>query len=180
MVRMMKNNRTLTAGIILVAIIVIGALALYWGPAAREARGDDAAKAVMIAFGDTLKNVPLTGDSAAITKAIDDNYAEFVTPELLADWKANHAHAPGRLTSSPWPERLTVSAMIPQGMGRIVNGEVILVTSAQKAGESAETVPYVAQIVQIDGEWKIAAYQEETVQTLKNIPTTDEDIPGTR
>lgn len=180
MAHMQKKNRSLTIGIIVGAIIVVGFISLYFGPAAQSARTDDRATALITEFGTKLKNVPLLGDDASVTKAIEENYAPYVTPDVLNDWKTNHAHAPGRLTSSPWPERLTVAAMVPQGSGRIINGEVILVTSEEKAGESADTVPYVALVVQIDGEWKIAAYQEEKVRTLKNLPTTDEDIPGAK
>ena len=182
MARMNQNTRSrvLSVLIVIIAIIVIGFLALYFGPAAREARGNDAAKAVLVAFGTKLKNVPLVGESTALTSAIEENYAPYVTPELLADWKANPAHAPGRLASSPLPDRLTVETMVAQGTGRIINGEVIMVTIDQKPGESADTVPYIAQLIQTPRGWKIAAYQEETVQTLKKIPTSDVDIPGAK
>jgi hypothetical protein len=178
--RMLKTNRILAIIVVIVALIAITFTALYFGPDARKARGDDAARALMSDFGSKLKNVPLLGDDAVVTKAIEDNYGAYITPELLADWKANHAHAPGRLTSSPWPERLTIATMSEQGSGRVISGEVILKTSTEGEGEVADTVPYVAQVIQTAGGWKIAAYQEEKVQTLKNIPKTDEDIPGAR
>jgi hypothetical protein len=180
MAAMLKNNRMRTISLVVLAIIVIGFLMLYFGPAAQSARTDDQVQVLVTDFGSHLKNVPLLGDDAALTQAIEENYAPYVTDELLADWKANHAHAPGRLTSSPWPDRLTIDTMTPQGSGRIINGEVILMTSNEQAGEVADTIPYVAQVVNIDGTWKIAAYQEEKVKTLKNLPTTDEDIPGAR
>jgi hypothetical protein len=180
MARMQKTNRIIGIVAVIVLLIVGVFLALYFGPAARESRGNDQAEAVLMEFGATLKNVSLLADAAALAQAIDQNYAPYITPELLADWKANPTHVPGRLTSSPWPERLTIGTITEQGSGRIVTGEVILVTNGDTAGATADTVPYVAQLIPTDGGWKIAAYQEEKVQTLKNIPTTDEDIPGAR
>lgn len=180
MARMKKTGRlSLIIGI--VALVIAGGfLALYFGPAARENRGNDSAEAVLTNFGGKLKNVSLLQDKTALAASIEENYGPFVTPELLADWKANPSQAPGRHTSSPWPERLTIGTITVQGTGRIVTGEVIMMTGTETSGETADTVPFVAQLIPTDGGWKIAAYQEEKVQTLKNIPTTDEDIPGAR
>ncbi len=178
MARMKKNTRLVTGAIAVIAIIIITGISLYFGPAAHDARGNEAATKVLLAFGSTLKNVSLLGDDAAVTLAIEENYAPYVTEELLADWKANHSHAPGRVTSSPAPDRLGISSLTKQGAGRIALGEVILTTGG--GDETVDTVPFVAQIIETDDGWKIAAYQEETVQVLKKLPTTDEDIPGAR
>lgn len=180
MARMQKTNRVLIVSLVAVAVIAAVLVGLYFGPAARESRGSDAAETVLIAFGENLKNVSFLSEGDVLTAAIEQNYGPYVTPELLADWKANPEHAPGRLTSSPWPERLVIGMITAQGESRIVTGEVILVTSTEESGETADTVPFVAQMIPVDGVWKIAAYQEERVQTLKNIPKTDEDIPGAR
>lgn len=177
---MQKTNRALIITIAVVAVIAAVFLGLYFGPAARESRGNDAAESVLADFGGKLKNVSLLADKATLATSIEENYGPYITPELLADWKANPEHAPGRLTSSPWPDRLVIGSMTTQGQSRVITGEVILVTSMETAGESADTVPFVAQMIPVDGTWKIAAYQEEKVQTLKNIPKTDEDIPGAR
>ncbi len=179
MARMQKNTRILVAVVILVAVAMLG-FRFYFGPAAMEARGNQAASAVLTAFGTKLKNVSLLNDDAALNAAIEEQYGPYVTAPLLADWKTNHAHVPGRHTSSPFPDRLAVESMTTQGTSRIVNGEVILVTNDEKAGESVDTVPFVAQVVQTSAGWKIAAYQEETVQVLKKLPTSDVDIPGAK
>lgn len=177
---MQKNTRYPLYALAALALIFIGGLLLYFGPAAKMNREADAAQTVLLAFGEKLKNVPLQGDESTVTKAIEENYAPYVTEELLADWKANHEHAPGRLTSSPWPDHLGVASVSEQGAGILMSGEVVLKTSAENSAEGADTIPYVALLISTDSGWKIAAYQEEKVQTLKNIPTTDEDIPGAR
>ncbi len=177
---MTQNTRWISIALIIIAIIAASFLGLYYGPAARASRADTGAKAVLEAFGGKLKNVSLIGEKAAVAKAIEENYSAYVTAELLSDWKANPEHAPGRLTSSPWPARLGVATTRAQGAGRLMTGEVILVTSEEAVGESADTVPFVALLIPTEDGWKIAAYQEEQVQTLKKIPTSDEDIPGAK
>lgn len=178
--RMQRKTRTLSIVGIIVALIVVGFLALYFGPTARQVRGDEAAKAVLLDFGLKLKNVSLTADGAAGIAAIEAEYGPYVTPELLADWKNNPSRAPGRLVSSPMPDRLGIASISPQATGRIVSGEVILVSSGDSVSEPVDTVPFVALLIQTEDGWKIAAYQEEKVQVLKNLPKTDEDIPGAR
>ncbi len=181
MARMLKTRSKPVVALIVVLVLVAGAFtALYFGPVARETRGSDAAEAVLREFGGKLKNVSLLSENDVLVASIEENYAPYITEELLADWKANPSHAPGRLTSSPWPDRLGVGTTIVQGSGRVMTGEVVLVTSTESGDESADTVPFVAQLIPTKSGWKIAAYQEEKVQTLKNTPTTDEDIPGAR
>ncbi len=179
MARMNRNTRILSIGGVIALLIVAGIVALYFGPTASEVRGNEEASAVLQEFGSKLKNVSLL-DAEGLNAAIDQNYAPYITAELLADWKANPSHVPGRQTSSPWPDRLGIGTVSTQGTSRVFAGEVILVTSTEGEGEVADTVPFVAQLIQTDEGWKIAAYQEEKVQTLKNLPKTDEDIPGAR
>ncbi len=173
---MHRNTRTLTVIAIIITLVAAAFLALYFGPTARTVRGDEAAKAVMLEFGSKLKNVSHLGDDAAISASIEAEFGAFVTPELLAAWKANHTSAPGRAASSSAPDRVGIASVTTQGEGRVISGEVILVS----AGESIDTVPFVAQLIPTESGWKIVAYQEEKVQTLKKLPTTDEDIPGAR
>lgn len=173
-----QYKRVTTA--VIAAVLVLFALAWYFGPGQAAVRGDASAEAVVESFGSTLKNVSLTADTAALKTAIEEQYAPYVTPELLAAWLADPKSAPGRLTSSPSPDRIGVATVDTQGDSRIVSGEVIYVTSADTLGEPADTAPFVALVTPTENGWKIAAYQEEEVQTLKKLPTTDEDIPGAR
>jgi hypothetical protein len=181
MMAAMRNNTTyafIAAVLAVLAVLFIGAW--YISPDKKEAQDSASAKAVVEQFGSQLKMVPLSGTPAAVREAIEQHYSAYVTPELLAQWLANPKLAPGRLTSSPSPDRIGVATVAEQGNGRIVSGEVIMVTSADSEGGSTDTVPFVAQVIPTENGWRIAAYEEETVQTLKNLPKTDEDIPGAR
>jgi hypothetical protein len=177
----MQNNRYIAYAVGAVLIIAaLFTLAWYVGPDREKAAADASARATVEAFGRVLKNVPLTGTPEIAREAIEQQYAPYVTPELLSQWLANPQSAPGRLTSSPSPDRIGIATVTEQGNGRLVSGEVIMITSADPEGASTDTVPFVAMVVPTPDGWRIAAYQEEKVQTLKNIPKTDEDIPGAR
>ncbi|MEX2162496.1 MAG: hypothetical protein WD751_11365 [Anaerolineales bacterium] len=116
---------------------------------------------LVLAFGDRLKNVALLAPDAA--QQIEDQYAEFVTPDLLAAWQADPLQAPGRLTSSPWPDEIRIYAIEPitDQQYRVV-GAVVEVTSAE-----ADMLPgYGIELTVsfLDGKWLISAYVSQLEQ----------------
>jgi hypothetical protein len=156
MMLMEKNSRNITlaaAGIF--AVIAIAAVVVFGVPSQREA----AAQGVVKGFGSELQKVSLLDPSASSTMA--EHYAQHVTPELLALWQSDPEHAPGRLTSSPWPDRIEIVQMTPQGESYVMQAAVLLMTSAEAEGENAGIIPVIIQVVPRDGKWFIAAYQEQ-------------------
>ncbi len=70
---------------------------------------DQAAVASLIeAFGGKLQAVSLQASKDVVKKSIQENYGDLVSPALLAQWVSNPSNAPGRVTSSPWPERIEI------------------------------------------------------------------------
>lgn len=120
--------------------------------AERQVRAD------VTSFGTVLKDVSLLGPDAS--SSMRTAYEPYITEELLATWQKDPEHAPGRLTSSPWPDHVTIESISRQGNSYIVAGSLVSMTDA---GESGST-PFVAQVVQVDGSWKIAAFQEQATQ----------------
>jgi len=57
-------------------------------------------------FGKKLKLVSLQSPKEVLEKQIRENYEEFLSPELLAEWINDPSKALGRKSSSPWPERI--------------------------------------------------------------------------
>src|SRR3989344_1991660 len=150
------SNRNIVVAIAVACIALLVALWFVFGvPAGREA----AARGVVEEFGLELQKVSLLDPSASSTIAA--RYSPYVAPELVAVWQKNPEGAPGRLTSSPWPDRIEVVRTTPQGEGYIMQGAVILMTGAEKEGENAGIVPVIIQVVSRDGKWLIAAYQEQ-------------------
>jgi len=96
-----------------------------------------AARAAVTQFGSRLKNVPLLGSDSTVARAMEAQYGGLVAPQLLSKWAADPRHAAGRLTSSPWPDRIEIANMSRKS-ARVffVDGAIVERTSADAAGES--------------------------------------------
>jgi hypothetical protein len=152
---MVKQNtyRLITAAILTLVVVLIGVVLFV-----NKGFGIDpssSARTAVEGFGAQLQNVSLLDPAASSTMA--SVYGPLVTPELLAIWQSDPEEAPGRLTSSPYPDRIEIDTIVKQGIGYIVSGTVVYATSD---GESSRS-PVILQIVPIDGEWLIAAYEEQ-------------------
>src|SRR5262245_5103097 len=100
---------------ILASLLVLGLLAGGWWlytqnqggePAGKiSAETDTAIRAQIMAFGNELQNVSLLSTST-VAEDLDSHYGQYLSAELLASWKNNPERALGRLTSSPWPDRI--------------------------------------------------------------------------
>ena len=108
-------------------------------------------------FGGTLKNVSLLAPRGEVIKAIEDNYSSYVTEELLGKWINNPRIAPGRISSSPWPERIEVSEIERLSDGEyVVKGKIIEVTSTEVRGGGAAAERTVELIVRkVGNDWLI-------------------------
>ena len=118
-------------------------------------------RAVVENFGKRLKNVALLAPDAA--QQIEDQYADFVTLDLLAVWMADRSHAPGRLTSSPWPDRIEITTVMEQEpQVYLVTGQVVELTSAELYSDKvAVAYPVELTLVYVDGHWLISDYQAD-------------------
>lgn len=107
-------------------------------------------------FGNQLNTVSLLAPTAA--EDIERTYGPFVAPELLAEWVANPASAPGRLTSSPWPDHIEVDSVTKNEAGSYdVAGRIILKASTGDVG----SVPVSLTVSNVDGSFLITRYEEE-------------------
>lgn len=152
---MSKNTRNIIIGLVLIAIAVGG----YAVTRMTSQSGESAASATVTEFGKNLQKVSLLAPDASTALVVF--YGPYVTHELLASWKANMDLVPGKKTSSPWPDHIQITKVTPQGNGYVVTGGVVLMTSTGLAG----VVPVVLQVVEQDGKWLIAAYQEQATST---------------
>jgi hypothetical protein len=110
-------------------------------------------------FGKRLKNVSLLASGDAAAKSIKENYANYVSPSLLAQWQSDPQNAPGRVISSPWPERIDIIKTEKLSDTKYqVQGEIIEVTSAEMAnGGYAAKRPVILVVEKIDKNWLITA-----------------------
>lgn len=108
-------------------------------------------------FGAAMRLVSLLAPEDAVNESIQEHYGEFVSPALLEKWLGNPANAPGRTTSSPWPDRIEILGINNMADDFFeVKGEIIEVTSVEKAGGKAAFKKPVTIVVKKTGEqWLI-------------------------
>src|SRR5512138_2049880 len=58
-------------------------------------------------FGKRLQTVSLLAPDAA--QELQKQYSGFVAPTLLERWISDTSKAPGRMVSSPWPDRIEIT-----------------------------------------------------------------------
>lgn len=141
------------------AVLVLGGLVYSYvgshpnGIIDGEHEGD--VRTTIAQFGNQLNTVSVLAPTAA--EDIRSAYGPYVSPELLATWIATPSIAPGRLSSSPWPDHLEVDTVTLAENGSYdVMGRIILKTSSGDAG----IIPVSLSVANIDGSYLITAYQE--------------------
>ncbi len=104
-------------------------------------------------FGSKLKNVPLLSPMEDLEKAMKENYGDYVVDELIDRWLENLDEAPGRLLSSPWPEKIDILSLEKISPTEYkVEGKIVEVTSVE--GEEI-TRPITLNIKNREAEWLI-------------------------
>ncbi|MGN6185324.1 MAG: hypothetical protein ACTHQM_16925 [Thermoanaerobaculia bacterium] len=106
-------------------------------------------------FGARMKQVSLTADRPIVREAMQRAYGDLVAPRLLETWSNAPQSAPGRLTSSPWPDRIeSIHSTIA---GDTANATGVLV-EATSTGD-ARRVPVTIRLARHDDSWRITEYR---------------------
>lgn len=72
---------------------------------------EEIVEGVVEKFGTSLQKVSLLGPKEEVEKSMQGNYGDVVSAELIEQWLTDPSKAPGKLTSSPWPERIDIKTM---------------------------------------------------------------------
>jgi hypothetical protein len=175
----MTSYRTFAIAVgaaVLLAVVLLAGFLLI------SPTGDVAARTVSADFVSQLKNVPLTAETEDIRAAIERYYKPYVTEELLNQWLADPQSAPGRETSSPWPDRIFIKQVVPQGETYVINADVLYMTSVEEATseeDASGVVVVTIFLVPTNDGWRIAAYHELFGEELdESATTTNEDLRG--
>lgn len=140
-------------------------------------------------FGEQLKEVSLIAPDAS--EQIKKQYGPYVADDLLSGWEEDPESAPGRLTSSPWPEGLVVKSVTKATSTENtykVTAHLILMTSKERASVDTSdnagwqyvtlTVVTVAgsekKITPEANRWEITKYQLHPF-----APGFDDDVSST-
>lgn len=129
----------------------------------------------VINFGNELKSVPLLASKDALRKSMIENYGKYVTSSLIEKWINDPENAPGRLTSSPWPDRIEIQSIKKLSKGIYeVKGEIIEITSTEMIdGGFAAKRPINLLVKKINNKWMIysvtmGSYRKTTSIVYKN------------
>lgn len=123
-----------------------------------------AVREVVENFGEVLKNVPLSGSRDTAVQGMDEHYRGYVSASLLQRWKSDPAQAIGRLTSSPWPDRIEIIRIERQAVTRyLVIGEIVSLTSAGEAARERIEL----RVEDVGNVWLIT---EATIERLVTPP----------
>lgn len=129
-----------------------------------EAAGDQeqadeaAARAVVEEFGRRLKNVSLTAPPDIVAAGMREQYGDLVLPELLERWQRDLSAAPGRVVSSPWPDRIEILAVTRTSEDAFeVKGEIIEMTSMDVVEGGFSAKQAITLVVTRSGDrWQIS------------------------
>lgn len=114
---------------------------------------------VVAEFGSRLKMVSLLAPPEMVRKSMESNYSDLVLPELIEEWGGDPLRAPGRLTSSPWPDRIEIEKVTKRSEG-IFKVEVCIVeVTSQEAEEGGASARRSVTLIleKVDGRWLITA-----------------------
>ncbi len=112
-------------------------------------------------FGKKLQMVPLLAPDAA--QELQKQYSEFVSPTLLETWMDDVSKAPGRMVSSPWPDRIEITTLTEGSPDKyVVDGSVVEITSTEVGSdEAANRIPVHIVVERTQGHWLITEYAEQ-------------------
>lgn len=108
-------------------------------------------------FGGKLQNVSLQAPEDEVKKSMEENYGEYVSKGLLTKWENDPLNAPGRMTSSPWPESIEIQIIKKISEDEyVVEGEINEITSVEKInGGAAAKRPIILKVKKNDSQWSI-------------------------
>lgn len=142
-----------------------------------DANFDEAEKIEVIKFvedfGEQLKMVSLLAPEDLLKEYMNEYYKDFVSEELIEKWLKDPVKAPGKLTSSPWPECIDVLSVekIEDNKYR-VHGSIIELTSVEaEHGGIAATREITLEVNKKDDKWvivdvKLGEYEVEEKQDI--------------
>lgn len=159
-IQIMKPSKLTILTVLVIAMAAAGTVWWMQSKNTQSTTDTAAAEKAVTDFGAQLKKVSLMAPQEVLVSTITEAYEPYVTPELLAEWMSDPASAPGRLTSSPWPERIEIASVTPSGESYIVEGEIILMTSVEETGGgNAGVQPITLVVSPYADEWRISSVE---------------------
>ncbi|NLW22873.1 MAG: hypothetical protein GXY88_06420 [Tissierellia bacterium] len=118
---------------------------------------EEAVRNLVTGFGERLKLVSLLAPEEQVVKDMEEHYKDFISSSLMEKWKEDPSKALGRLTSSPWPERIDIISIekISDKEYR-VEGEIVEVTSTEaETDDAASKTEITLTVIKDNDRWVI-------------------------
>lgn len=104
-------------------------------------------------FGKVLQNLSLLGPEGQLEKEMHDNYGDLVSAELIEQWLSDPLAAPGRLTSSPWPDHIDIENTEKlSAIAYELNGNIIEISNGD---EEVNKIPISLAVEKVEEQWLI-------------------------
>lgn len=151
--------------LIIFATLVVataGAYGYYAYIKAHSTLSNEALVRITVAsFGDALQEVPLVAKLDIVAFAMDKYYSYYIHPDLLEKWKKDPLHAPGRLTSSPWPDRIDITSTTKNADGTYtIDAGIVEVVNGKTGFTVADTIPVRFVLTMGPDGWQITDYKK--------------------
>ncbi|MHB1347881.1 MAG: hypothetical protein ACYCXK_10375 [Candidatus Humimicrobiaceae bacterium] len=126
-------------------------------PEDSEAADLDQIKTLVESFGKVLANVSLLSPSDILESDIKKHYGPFLSEGLISKWIRDPLTALGRLTSSPWPDRIEITDIKKITADNYeIFGNVVEITSAEaEEGSYSNKFGIRLTVERFDGNWVI-------------------------
>lgn len=99
---------------------------------ADEGATEKTVRLIVEEFGENLAKVSLVAPADILEKEMKESYSGFISEELMERWIEDPSIAFGKLTSSPWPDRIEILTVDKIDKNTYsVSGEVIEMTSVE-------------------------------------------------
>jgi hypothetical protein len=147
--------------ILSVVVVILSACASSNSSPAEEAT----VRGVVEGFGQKLKMVSLLSPSAA--EDMKAQYSDYVSSALLEKWMGSPETAPGRMVSSPWPNRIEITSIKSTKLNDYsVTANVVEITSAEiSKGGYTDKIPVQITVKKINEKWLIVEYAQGKPQS---------------
>lgn len=146
-------------------------------------------RATVEGFGKKLALLSLLAPKDTVDKALSGHYGYYVSDELITKWQKDPKNAPGRLTSSPWPDRIEIDTVVKNDDGSFkVEGRVVEI-STDSEGEAVAEYPVVMKLEKDTERWMITELDKgdyggsmriTVVGVFACLPHKDKDGPQTK
>jgi hypothetical protein len=168
----MNKHYLLALIVILLAAALAGAAYVRQEDVAQAIADDQAVRAAVLGFGSVMQKVSLLAPDAP--QEVEAAYAPYASSSLIAQWQGNLLSAPGRTTSSPWPDHINIDSDTKQPNGTyIVDATVVEVTSNEvEHGGIAADFPVTLTLAKYHTAWLITGYQAGPETVFASATTT--------